>query len=403
MGILGRRWIVWTLLALGVAALLALALWPRAEEVEVAVVERGAMRVTVQDEGRTRVRELYSVAAPVAGELDRIDLEAGDRVTAGETVVARIRPMESPFLDPRSEAAAAARLEAARAAVDLAQAELRRAEAERDYASQELQRARRLAERGNISESRLDQAESRMRSARADVAAAEAALRLRREELDEARAQLTQPSPRAHSPGSSCCITVTAPVSGEVLQVLRKSAGPVVEGAELLTIGDASELEVVVDLLSTDAVKVRPGAAVDVVGWGGEQPLKGTVRRVEPFGFTEVSALGIEEQRVNVIVDVDAAAARDAGLRHGFRVEPRITVWRGEDVLRLPLGALFRSADGHWAVFVSRDGRARLRNIEIGQTNSEVVEVPDGLEAGERVILFPSDRISEGTRIRPRG
>lgn len=402
MGIFGRRWIVWMLLAAIVAALLAVALWPRTEPVELATVTRGPMRVTVQDEGRTRVRELYTVAAPVAGELSRIDFDPGDRVVAGETAVAVIRPNEPPFLDPRSEAAAGARLEAARAAVDLARAELRRAEAERDYAVQELQRAERLAERGNISQSRLDQAESRTRGTRAQVAAAEAALELRRKELEEARAQLTQPQPRQDEMVGSCCVTVTAPVSGEVLQVIRESAGPVAEGAELLSIGDPGNLEIVVDLLSTDAVKVKPGAPVEVVGWGGEQALQGTVRRVEPYGFAEVSALGVEEQRVNVIIDLDAQAAREAGLRHGFRVEPRVTVWEARDVLRLPLGALFRAADGQWAAFVAADGRARLRTLRIGHTNSEVAEVLEGLEAGARVILYPGDRIRDGVRIRQR-
>lgn len=402
MHLLGRQWVVIALVGGVLAALLAVALWPRPEPVTLAAVELGPMHVTVQDEGKARVRELYTVAAPIAGELDRIDLEPGDPVTAGETVVARIRPTDAPFLDPRSEAEARAGVEAARAAVALAEAELESARATRDYARQDFQRMRVLAERGSISRSRLDQAEAALRTADAQVAAAEAALALRREELARARATLIEPTPNPVGPRSGCCVSVTAPISGQVLRLERESGGPVAAGAPLLVLGDPGQLEVVVDLLSTEAVKVAPGAAATIGGWGGEAPLQGRVRRVEPYGFTEVSALGIEEQRVNVIVDFADPAAARRHLGHGYRVEPRITVWQAPEVLRLPLGALFRDAEGRWATFVARDGRARLTPVEIGRTNDEVAQVLSGLEAGDQVVLYPGDRVADGRRITAR-
>jgi HlyD family secretion protein len=393
-------WVAGGLLLALAGGLLAVALWPAPVPVSLATVDRGELTVHVQDEGRARIADVYSVAAPVAGNLDRITLEPGDAVAAGHTPVARIHPGDSPFLDARAEAVARAQTAAARAAVDFAQAELDRAIADRDLAARDLARTRELAERGTVSQARLDQAEAALRRAEAEVAANRAALRLRQEELQRAEAELTQPSAGAGGQ-SGCCITVSAPVSGEVLVVIRESAGPVNAGDPLLTIGRSDRLEAVVELLSTDAVRVAPGAPAEIVGWGGEEALPARVRRVEPAAFTEVSALGIEEQRVNVLLDFADPKAAGERLGHGYRVQARIVVWRRNDVVRVPVGALFRDARGGWAVYRAVDRKARLTDIQIGRANDTFAEVESGLDADDRVILYPGDEVGDGVGIVP--
>jgi HlyD family secretion protein len=393
-----NRWLAGGLALVLVGGLLALALWPTPVPVSLARIDRGPMAVHVSDEGRTRVIDLYTVAAPVSGDLDRITLEPGDAVAAGHTPVARIHPGDPPFLDPRAEAVARAMVAAARAAVDFAQAEVDRAVAERDLAARELARARALAERGNVSQARLDQAEAALRRAEAQVAATRAALRLRQEELRRAEAELTQPDAPARRQ-AGCCVTVTAPVSGDVLEVVRESAGPVNAGDPLVRIGRNDALEVVVELLSTDAVKVEPGAPAEIVGWGGDTALPARVRRVEPSAFTEVSALGIEEQRVNVVLDFADPDAAGERLGHGYRVQARISIWQQDAVTRVPVGALFRDARGGWAVYRAVDGRARLTSVAIGRTNDSLAQVESGLEPGDAVILYPGDQVADGARI----
>lgn len=393
-------WIAGGLLVALVTGLMAIALWPAPVRVSLATVDRGPMAVYVSDEGRTRIVDVYSVAAPVGGNLDRITLEPGDAVAAGHTTIARIHPGDSPFLDPRAEAVARALVAAAQAAVDYAQAEVDRAVADRDLAARELARTRALAERGNVSQSRLDQAEAALRRAEAEVAATRAALRLRQQELQRAEAELTQPSASPNR-RAGCCITVTAPVSGDVLNVVRESAGPVTAGDPLVTIGQSDALEVVVELLSTDAVKVTPGARAEVVGWGGDTPLPARVRQIEPSAFTKVSALGIEQQRVNVILDFAAPKTAGERLGHGYRIQARIAIWQQDEVIRVPVGALFRDPRGGWAVYRASDGAARQTAIEIGRANDSHAQVTDGLSAGDRVILYPGDQVADGVRITP--
>lgn len=383
-----------------IGGLLALALWPSPVPVSLATVDRGALAVYVSDEGRTRVTDLYTVAAPVSGDLDRITLEPGDAVAARHTTIARIHPGDPPFLDPRAEAVGRALVAAAHATVDFAQAEVDRAVAGRDLAARDLARTRALAERGTVSQARLDQAEAGLRRAEAEVAATRAALRLRQGELRRAEAELTQPA-EAERRYSGCCVSVTAPISGQVLERVRESAGPVNAGDPLVRIGRTDALEVVTELLSTDAVKIVPGASADVIGWGGEQALPARVRRIEPSAFTEISALGIEEQRVNVILDFANPAAAGEFLGHGYRVQARIAVWQRDDVVRVPIGALFRDADGSWAVYRARDGRARLTTLTIGRTNDAMAQVESGLSPGDKVILYPGDDVADAVRVAP--
>jgi HlyD family secretion protein len=369
--------------------------------VDLATVERGPLQVSVSDDGETRVRDMFVVSAPLAGHMRRIELEAGDSVAAGETIVARIEPTDPSFLDRRSEAEVRAGIRASEAARAHAAAELRRAQAERDFAVTELKRYEGLAASHTVSQNDLESARRRARTAEAAVDEAVAGLRVSESELERAKARLMAPGRNGDRSADCDCVTVKSPVSGRVLQVLAESEGVVASGAPLVEIGDPGKLEIVTDLLSTDAVKVRTGQRALIESWGGDHALEGVVRRVEPYGFTKISALGVEEQRVKVVIDLAEPAERWRHLGHGYRVEPRIVLWESKDVLKVPLSSLFRQG-GDWAVFVSRDGRARLQTVTIGNMNGIDAEVLKGVAAGDAVVVHPSDRVSDGARIEQR-
>ncbi len=395
-----RRFLLWLPVAVALALVLAWLFRPAPVAVDFAVVARGPLSVTVSDEGETRVRDVFVVSAPVPGLMRRIELEPGDPVTALETVVAQIEPGDPSLLDVRSDAEARAGVQAAEAAQAYAKAEVTRAVAELEFARSELRRFSGLAERNSISANDLDAARRRESIARAGLDEAKARLGVQTSELARARARLL--NPRSRRPDADCaCVNVRSPVTGQVLRVLKESEGVVSSGTPLLEVGDPRNLEIVVDLLSTDAVQVRPGQRVEIEGWGGAGPLEGAVRRVEPFGFTKISALGIEEQRVNVIIDLVAPPERWRSLGHGYRVEPNIVLWESGDALQVPLSALFRAGE-RWAVYVERGGRAELRTVEIGQQNGLAVQILAGLEGGERVVVHPSDRVSAGSRLTER-
>jgi len=395
-----KRLLFWVPLAAALAVALLWVFRPSAVAVDLVEVARGPLAVSVSDEGETRVRDMYVVSAPVPGHLRRIDLEAGDSVVADQTVVAQIEPSDPTFLDVRSAAEARAGVDAAAAARTHAEAQVRRAQAELEFAQSELERIRALARSHTVSENDLDSAERRAKTTDAALAEARAELKVRQSEYQVARARLMPPASRRGT--SDCdCVSVYSPVSGDVLQVLTESEGVVQSGAPLVEIGDPDKLEIVVDLLSADAVRVRPGQRAIIEAWGGTRPLEGVVRRVEPFGFTKVSALGIEEQRVNVVIDIREPRQQWERLGHGYRVEPRIVLWESRDVLKVPLSALFRQGQ-QWAVFVAQDRRAVLRPVDIGHENGLEAEVVSGLEAGERVVLHPGDRVSPGARLQER-
>jgi HlyD family secretion protein len=384
--------------------LAATLLWlfrPAAVAVDLVTVDRGPLLVGVSDEGETRVRDMYVVSAPVPGLMRRVELEAGDAVIADQTLVARIEPSDPSFLDVRSEAEARATVDAASAARTLAAAQVRRAQADLDFAQAELQRIRALARAHTVSANDLDAAERRARTADAALAEAQAERKVRESEYQLARARLVTPGGARQRAADCDCLNVISPVSGSVLRILKESEGVVQSGTPLVEVGNPDDLEIVVDLLSADAVRVEPGQRVIIEAWGGDAPLDGKVRRVEPFGFTKVSALGIEEQRVNVIIDITSPREHWPRLGHGYRVEPQIVLWESDDVLRVPLSALFRH-EQRWAVFVVQGGRARLRPVEIGQGNGLEAEVVSGLEAGERVIAHPGDRVAPGARVTER-
>ena len=393
------RWIKRGALALGAAALAVLAVlaWiPDPVTVEVAAARRTTLDVEVAEDGQTRVRDRFVVSAPLGGTLRRIQLLPGAQVEPG-AVVAQIEPPSPPLLDERSRREAAARLDAVIARRARAEAAIARATATLAAAEREGARTRGLAQRGAIAAAELDQAELAEQLARRDLAAAHADRATASAEVDAARAALGRGAAGgARAPGEApAVIAVTAPVRGHVLRVLRESGGPVAVGTPLLELGDLSALEVVVDVLSSDAARIRPGMPCTIDQWGGDRPLAGEVRRVEPSAFTRISALGVEEQRVNVII---ALAEAPPSLGDGFRIEARIRTWRGEDVLAIPAGAVLRDRGG-WAVYTIEDGRARLRPIELGHRGRLEVEVLGGLPEGAEVVLHPGDRVRDGTQL----
>jgi HlyD family secretion protein len=395
------RVLFWAPLTLGLALALLWLFRPVPVAVDLARAERGPLIDSIEDEGQARVRDMYVVSAPIPGRMRRISLEAGDAVIADETVIAQIEPSDPAFLDSRSAAEARAAVDAAAASRVHAAAQVRRAQAELQFAESELARVRILAQSHTVSENELDAAERRARTADAALGEARAEQKVRESEYQVARARLLTPAARTRA--ADCdCVTVFSPVSGEVLRVVTESEGVVQSGTPLLEVGNPETLEVVVDLLSSDAVRVHPGQRAIIEAWGGPRPLEGEVRRVEPYGFTKVSALGIEEQRVNVMIDIKSPRQEWARLGHGYRVEPRIVLWESQDVLKVPLGALFRHG-GKWSVFIAQDGRAELRTVEIGHENGLEAEILAGLEADEQVVLHPGERVSPGVRLRPRG
>lgn len=378
-----------------VAAILAAALWPDTLEVDVVTVARGPLQVTLDEDGETRVRERFVVSAPVAGRLGRIELEPGDPVVAGKTVLARITSADSPLLDPRTRSELTAALDAANAGVGQARAMRARTVAELDRARTTLRRQQELMKAGAIASDSLESAETAVMTIEESLRAAEFAVARTEHERDLARARLQAPTAAGRA------VTVVATVSGVVLRRLRESETVVPVGEPLLELGDPSRIEIVADLLSTDAVRVAAGNRVLIEQWGGSQALEGRVRRVEPSGFMKVSALGVEERRVNVIVDVADGADAARALGDGYRVEVRVVVWEQADVVTVPVGALFRRGEG-WAAFFAENNRVRLQPIELGQRSDTIAQVLKGLEPGQTVVLHPPDTLADGGRVRVR-
>lgn len=402
MSVKARRGLVWGFLGLVLIAALTYAFWPRPVAVDFVTAEPGPLVVTVGEEGETRVRDVFVLSAPVTGRMRRIELDVGDLLTAAETEVAQIEPIDPTFLDVRGEAQAQAAVDTAIAARSLALAEVEVAEAELAFADSEVKRARRLIINKTISQRALDDAERVFRTRNASLATAKAALQMRESEVTQARAQLVSPATAERNFEACDCVVLTAPVSGQVLKIHQESEGVVQSGQPLIEIGNPRDLEIVVDLLSEDAVKVVAGQRVIIEDWGGAEDLNGRVRRVEPTGFTKVSALGIEEQRVNVIIDITDPPDSWARLGHGYRVDLRVVLWEDPSVLKLPLTALFRDRSGDWAVFVEENGAARQQAVQLGQRTDLEAEILDGLEPGTRVVLYPSELVVEGAKLAER-
>ena len=389
----------WRVLVLtaGIGGLLIFALWPARVEVDMATVSRGPLMVTVDEEGRTRVRDRFVVSAPVAGRVLRIGLEPGDRVRRGD-VIARVLAVVPPLLDARTRAEATAAADSARAGLGRARAEEQRAAAASAQAQRELERARRLTAGGALSTQELEVREVEARLAGEAVNAAAFASRAASADLQRAEARLRPAPARAGNE----TVAVTAPVDGVILRRLRESESVVPAGEPLVEIGDPARLEIVADLLATDAARIREGSrAIVQQVTGADVAPEAVVRRIEPSGFTKVSALGVEEQRVNVILDLSDPASEDTVLGDAYRVEVRIVVWEAPDVLRVPTSALFRVGD-EWAVYLVRDGTARSTPVELGHQTGREAEALAGLTEGARVIVHPSDVIRDGTRVKER-
>jgi HlyD family secretion protein len=379
-----------------VGGLLLWGFWPQPLPVELVEVQRGPMRVLIEQEGKTRVTDRFVISAPVDGVACRVDLDVGDSVQEGQVLLS-ISPLESKVLDSRSQAEAEALVAAADAALALARQQAAAAEATAEFQRSEIRRLSPLADKGVISKGEFDKANMQLLTAEAALRSARQAVEVARYDRQAAETAL-QYTAGTHPSGPEIHVPIESPVTGKVLQMQHECEGPVTTGQELLVVGDPSALEVVVDLLSADAVRVKPGMKVYFDHWGGDAPLHGRVRNVEPFGFTKISALGVEEQRVNVIVDLVSPKSDWQQLGHGYRVEARFVLWEEDDVLQVPASSLFRWQDG-WALFMAKDGRARQQVVRIGQRTGLVAQVLDGVEEGEKVIAHPSDEIADGARV----
>jgi HlyD family secretion protein len=367
--------------------------------VEVTTAAVGLLQVTVDEDGKTRVIDRYVVSAPVAGYARRIELEVGDPVKRGQPLVV-VEPLRSQVLDPRSRAEAESRVSAASAALNAAQENERAAATEAEHAAADLERLKPLFESGFASKELFEKAESEARRTAATHRSAQFAVEVARHELEAARTALRY-SGAGRSEALPDQVTVRAPVDGSILKIQHKSEGVVAAGEALVEVGNPRSLEVETDVLSADAVRIKPGARVLFDRWGGGEPLEGRVRVIEPVGFTKISALGVEEQRVWVIADFVSPPAQWERLGDGYRVEARFIIWEGDRVLQVHTSALFRHGDG-WALFVLDGGRARLRPVEVGHRSGLTAEILSGLKAGERVITHPSDAIGNGVRVRVR-
>lgn len=385
---------------LGLLGLLAVLFGPDPQPVDLARAARGDLAVTLSSEGKMQVKEEYEVAAPVGGRMLRVALKAGDPVVADETVVATIEPPQPPFNDPRVQAELQAKARGAESALAQAQAEVERARAQLAFAEADVGRYRDLAARGVTAQRSNEQYVLEAQTRRAALAAAQKAVEQRAAEVEQARAALQGPGERAPG-GEARRVQVRSPVSGRVLRVMRESETVLTAGQPILAVGDVTRLEAMLEMLSEDAVKLREGMAATLEGWGGT-PLGARVRRVDPFSYTKVSALGIEEQRVHVFLDLTAPMEAWRAMGHGYRVTGKVVTWEGQGVLKLPMGALFRDGE-RWAVYVHEDGAARLRHVRLGHFTQSEAEVLDGVTEGAEVVLHPNDRITDGAPIRPRG
>ncbi|MDJ0640569.1 MAG: HlyD family efflux transporter periplasmic adaptor subunit [Paracoccaceae bacterium] len=367
--------------------------------VDLAEISRGNLQVTVDAEGETRVRHRFDVNAPITGTLQRMPLEVGDPVVAGETIIARIEPASAPLLDANSRAEALAVLHDAEAQIRFAEAEIKRTTANADYAQNQLDRAEALVRSGVATLTRVEDAAVQLALAEAEVVSAEARMAMALASKERAEAVLQEPDVTSKS--AACCLRILSPANGVVLDQPNASARPVQAGENLAAIGDPTNLEVVVDLLSSDATRIREGAAASLERWGGPGALDAVVRRIEPTARTVVSALGIDEQRVDVRLEITSPRNEWAGLGHGFSVFVRIEEWRAEDVLLVPLSAVFQK-DGTWFTFRANNETAHLTEIAVGRRDGRMAVVEAGLNQGDRVVMHPPDTIRDGSTITER-
>lgn len=399
MNLVWRRRLIWFTILLLIIAALFYGFRPQPRLVEIAKAARGPMQVSVEEEGKTRVIDRYDISAPVAGTACRVDLDVGDTVEKDQVLIT-IEPLQSQALDPRSRAEAQSRVAAAKSALRAAEQTAKSALAEADLADKELARLKPLTDKGHIAQGQLDEAATMARSTRAARRSAEFAVDVARYELEAVRTALSYTGDKGRI-DSAEKVQVRAPITGRLLKIRQKCEGVVAAGQLLLEIGDTQSLEIETDVLSADAVKIRPGTRVEYHRWGGEKPLEGQVRIVEPVGFTKVSALGVEEQRVLVISDITSEPTQWQSLGDGYRVEAEFILWEADDVLQIPSSALFRLNDS-WAVFVVKNEKAIHRIVIVGQRNGLSAQILEGLNEGEKIITHPDNTIEDQVRVKQR-
>jgi len=394
-----QKWLIISGIVAAVILLIVYGFLPKPVNVVTSNVKRGMFADVVEEEGKTRVKERFVISAPVAGYMRRVMLDAGDAVKKGQVVV-ELEPLRSVVLDPRSRAEAEAAVSAAEAALKAAEENLKAAVAEAQYAASNLDRIQDLFKESLVSQDKLDNAEREAKRTEAIRLSSEADVRVARFELDKAKSALHYSAAERGTSGNHI-VTVRSPSDGRVLKLHRESEGTVTAGEPLIDIGDPSYLEVKVEVLSDSAVRISPGTRVIFERWGGQFPLEGIVRTVEPEAFTKISSLGVEEQRVLVIADFTSTPENLLELGDGYRVEARFIIWEGKDILQVPANALFRK-DSAWSVFTVDNGRARERNVNIGHQNGLAAEILSGLNEGEEVILYPDESIRDGTKVKKR-
>ena len=389
-----RKLLIWMVAALALALLTWAALREPVQLVSVATVARGALEQSFLEEGKTRLKQRYIVTAPLAGQVRRISLQPGDAVRAGQ-VLAEIEPVSASLLDARARSQAQAEVASSEAALQAARQRISAAESASAVAQKELQRLGTLAASGMVTASLLDQTRAQADGAAAALSSARAEVQMAQQRLHGAQAMLADEG-RA---GRGKLISVTAPVDGVIVKRVVESATAVPVGQVLLEIGNPQALEMEVEVLSSDAVRLQAGTRARVLRWGGEGVLEASVTRVEPGGYTKISALGVEEQRTRVILDFVTAQEKRSALGDAYRVEVEFILRQEQDVLQVASNALFRHADG-WAVYRVESETARRTPVQLGLRSALLSQVLGGLQAGQRVIVQPDDRIKEGTRVR---
>ena len=373
---------------------------PKAVDVDLADVMRGPLQVTIEEEGRTRLKDRFVITAPTAGYLVRVKAKVGDAVKMGQGVIV-LEPLRSPTLDPRSRAEATATATAAQAGLNAAIERESAAAADADYMEKRLERLKSLYAKGSIAKDQYDQIEAETKKARAIQRSSKAAVDVSRSELERAKALLPNYTSVNKSINDNK-VYVSTPITGNIFRIYKENEGAVNVGEPLMEIGNSKDLEIRVEVLSSDAVKIKKGTVMFLKRWGGETTLEGVVRVVEPSGFTKVSSLGVEEQRVLIIADITSPAEMWRALGDGYRLEAHFVVWEGKDILQVPTSSLFRVGKDEWAVFVEEKGKARQRLVKIGQRNGLVTEITSGVNQKEKVIVHPDDSVKDGTRINGR-
>lgn len=398
------KFIFKTILSLGALSLLVYAFIPERMKVDIIEVTKGDLLITMEGEGKTRIHDIYVVSTPIDGRITRIDSEPGDRVIAGKTIIANMYPANPQFLDKRSEIQAKADVQGARAALALANARVKQAKAQLEFDLLDFKRTEELFKKHTVSQSGLERAELRLKTLRAELETAESNQQVMISRLEAAKARLLQPEETdiaASINEEDCQICIHSPVDGRVLRILHKSESIVPVGTPLVEIGNPSDLEINIEMLSTNAVRVNVGDEALIKRWGGSEDIRAQVRVIEPSGFTKISALGVEEQRVNVILSFTDPRDKWQALGDAFRVEAAIIIERADKVIKIPLSSLFRQNE-LWSVFKVVDGTVVLQEVKVGHRNDRFAEIINGLNVGEKIITHPGNNVEEGIGVEQR-